>query len=88
MTELVSSEYLKSNTPRADRRQAAAVLHAEMKEKESRQKEGGSGWMKKEGGKVRMSRRENRLEQFIVTKQMVRLIYSKKGDGGQYQLGK
>ena len=30
----------------------------------------------------------DRLEQFIRTKQMVRLIYSKKGDGRQYQLGK
>ena len=30
----------------------------------------------------------DRLEQFIGTKQMVRLIYSKKGDERQYQLGK
>ena len=30
----------------------------------------------------------DRLEQFIGTKQMYRQIYSKKGDGQQYQLGK
>ena len=30
----------------------------------------------------------DRLGQFKGTKQMVRLIYSKKGDGRQYQLGK
>ena len=55
MTELVSSGYLKSNTPRADRRQAAVVSCWDKGERESREKEGGSEWMRKEGGKVRMS---------------------------------
>ena len=56
MTELVSSGCLKSNTPRADRKQAAVVSCWDKGERESREKEeGGSEWMRKEGGKVRMS---------------------------------
>ena len=49
MTGLVSSGYLKSNTPRADRRQAAVVSCWDKGERESREKEeGGSEWMRKE----------------------------------------
>ena len=55
MTELVSSGCLNSNTPRADRRQAAVVSCWDKWERESREKEGGREWMRKEGGKVRMS---------------------------------
>ena len=58
MTELVSSGCLKSNTPRADRRQAAVVSCWDKRKRESREKEGGSAWMKKEGVKVRMSNDE------------------------------
>ena len=44
-----------SNTPRADRRQAAVVSSWDEGEGKSREKKGGGGWMKKEGGKVTMS---------------------------------
>ena len=40
MTEWVSSEYIKSNTRRADRRQAAVVSCWDKGERESRGKEG------------------------------------------------
>ena len=55
MTELVFSGYLKSTTPRADRRQAAVVSCWDEGDRESREKKGGGGWMRKEGGRVRKS---------------------------------
>ena len=61
MTKLVSSGYLKSNTPRADNplrpSKWQCCMHAGTKGRErvERKIKGGSGWMKKEGGKVRMS---------------------------------
>ena len=51
MTELVSSGYLKSDTPRADMRQAAVVSRWDKGERESREKKGGCRWMRKEGGR-------------------------------------
>ena len=49
MTELVSSGYLKSDTPRADMRQAAVVSRWDEGEREIREKKGGCRWMRKEG---------------------------------------
>ena len=43
MTELVSSGYFKSNTPRADRRQAAVVSCWDEGKRASREKKGGGG---------------------------------------------
>ena len=67
MTELVSSGYFKSNTPRADRRQAAVVSCWNKGERESREKVGGSEWMRKEEGKVRMSNEDTHTAQDQLT---------------------
>ena len=48
--------------------------------------EGGGRWVDEEGGRVGREQM-GRLGQFIETEQMYSLIYSKKGDGRQYQLG-
>ena len=48
MTELVPSGYFKSDTPRADMRQAAVVSRWDEGERESREKKGGCRWMRKE----------------------------------------
>ena len=84
MMEQVSSEYIKSNTQRADRRQAA--VESCWDKGESRGRRG--GWVDEERGRKGRDERERRCQR-EEREQMDRLIYSKKGDGGlRLRLGK
>ena len=52
MTELVFSGYLKSDTPRADMRQATVLSCCDEGERESREKIEGRRWVDEERGRV------------------------------------